>query len=106
MRDFTLEDGQNLMSGGEITLTGLSSSTNYSIAVAAVNENGNVGLRSESLRTRTNQCNRFELYLIRLSVDAVCRDDTSEISRDPRTKRIQTRRESLAMPSKHTNKNF
>ena len=59
MRDFTLEDGQNWMSGGEITLTGLSSSINYSIAVAAVNENGDVGLRSESLRTRTNQCNRF-----------------------------------------------
>ena len=34
------------------------------------------------------------------SVDAPCRDDTSEISRDPR---LQTRRESLARPSKHTN---
>ena len=41
---------------------------------------------------------------IRASVDALCRDGTSEISRDPRTKRLQTRRESLAMPSKHTNK--
>ena len=43
---------------------------------------------------------------IRASVDALCRDGTSEISRDPRTKRLQTRRESLAMPSKHTNNNF
>ena len=34
------------------------------------------------------------------------RDGASEISRDPRTKRLQTRRESLAMPSKHTNNNF
>ena len=40
------------------------------------------------------------------SVDALCRDGTSEISRDPRTKRLQTRRESLARPSKHTNNNF
>ena len=44
--------------------------------------------------------------IIRASVDALCRDGTSEISRDPRTKRLQTRRESLAMPSKHTNNNF
>ena len=43
---------------------------------------------------------------IRASVDALCRDGTSEISRDPRTKRLQTRRESLARPSKHTNNNF
>ena len=47
-------------------------------------------------------CNK----VIRASVDALCRDGTSEISRDPRTKRLQTRRESLAMPSKHTNNNF
>ena len=33
-------------------------------------------------------------------------DDTSEISHDPHTKRLQTRRESLAMPSEHTNNNF
>ncbi|CAI8054379.1 hypothetical protein GBAR_LOCUS29682, partial [Geodia barretti] len=39
---------------------------------------------------------------IRASVDALCRDDTSEISRDPHTKRLETRREWLAMPSKHT----
>ena len=40
------------------------------------------------------------------SVDALCRDDASEFSREPRTKRLQTRRESLARPSKHTNNNF
>ena len=41
-----------------------------------------------------------------VGTDALCRDGTSEISRDPRTKRLQTRRESLARPSKHTNNNF
>ena len=41
-------------------------------------------------------------FSIRVSIDAQCRDDTSKISRDPRTKRLQTRRESLARPSKHT----
>ena len=41
-----------------------------------------------------------------VGIDALCRDGTSEISRDPRTKRLQTRRENLAMPSKHTNNNF
>ena len=46
------------------------------------------------------------IAIIRASVDALCRDGTSEISRDPRTKRLQTRRESLARPSKHTNNNF
>ena len=45
-------------------------------------------------------------YTIGALVDALCRDGTSEISRDPRTKHFQTRRESLAMPSKHTNNNF
>ena len=35
---------------------------------------------------------------IRASVDALCRDGASEISRDPRTKRLLTRRESLAGP--------
>ena len=44
--------------------------------------------------------------IIRASVDALCRDGTSEISRDPCTKCLQTRRESLARPSKHTNNNF
>ena len=48
----------------------------------------------------------YSFDIIRASVDALCRDGTSEISRDPRTKRLQTRRESLARPSKHTNNNF
>ena len=47
-----------------------------------------------------------EIHVIRASVDALCRGGTSEISRDPRTKRLQTRRESLARPSKHTNNNL
>ena len=46
----------------------------------------------------------FPLYIqhrtdvIRASVDTLCRDGVSEISRDPRTKRLLTRRESLARP--------
>ena len=47
-----------------------------------------------------------QTYIIRASVDALCRDGTNEISRDPRTKRLQTRRESIARPSKYTNNNF
>ena len=37
----------NWSSGGETDLTGLTPSTNYSIAVAAVNEEGTVGLYSD-----------------------------------------------------------
>ena len=44
--------------------------------------------------------NESKAQIIRASL---CRDGTSEISRDPRTKHLQTRRESLARPSKHTN---
>ena len=55
--DYTLRDDQNWMSGGRVTLTGLSSSTYYSISVAAVNENEDVGQSSTSVRTRTDQCN-------------------------------------------------
>ena len=53
-----------------------------------------------------SRLNGKTFLFIRASVDALCMDGTSEISRDPRTKRLQTRRESLAMPSKHTNNNF
>ena len=38
--------------------------------------------------------------LIRASVDALCRDGTDEILRDPRRKRLNPRRESLAKPLK------
>ena len=41
---------------------------------------------------------------IRASVDALCRDERGQISRDPRTKRLITLRESLAKPSKHASK--
>ena len=41
---------------------------------------------------------------IRASVYTLYMDGTGELSRDPRTKRHKTRREWLAMPSKHTNK--
>ena len=55
-RLYTLGDSQDWMIGGEVTLTGLSPSTNYSISVAAVNENGDVGLPSEHVMTTTHQC--------------------------------------------------
>ena len=57
--DYTLREDQNWMSGGRVTLTRLDPSTYYSIAVAAVNEKDNVGQSSTSVRTRTDQCNRF-----------------------------------------------
>ena len=43
----------------------------------------------------------FSALYIRESVDSLYRDDTGEISRDPRTKRLKTRRESLPRPSKY-----
>ena len=55
-RDYTLGDGENWRSGGRVTLTGLTPSTNYSTSVAAVNENGDVGLYSDPVTTMTHQC--------------------------------------------------
>ena len=66
--------------------------TTYSVTVAAFSDVWGRTVGSEPI--------------IRASVDALCRDGTSEISRDPRTKRLQTRRESLARPLKYTNNNF
>ena len=43
----------NWSSGGETDLTGLTPSTNYSIAVAAVNEQGTVGLYSDTIVIKT-----------------------------------------------------
>ena len=43
----------NWSSGGETDLTGLTPSTNYSIAVAAVNEQGTVGLYSDIIVIET-----------------------------------------------------
>ena len=36
----------------------------------------------------SNDWNLVEAVFIRASVDALCRDDASEISRDPRTKHL------------------
>ncbi|CAI8032283.1 Receptor-type tyrosine-protein phosphatase delta, partial [Geodia barretti] len=55
-RDYTLGDGEDWRSGGRVTLTGLTRSTNYSISVGAVNENGDVGLYSDPVTTMTHQC--------------------------------------------------
>ena len=38
---------------------------------------------------------------ITVLVDALCRDEQGQISRDPRTKRLLTQRQRLAKPSKH-----
>ncbi|CAI8054851.1 Protein sidekick-1, partial [Geodia barretti] len=54
-RDYTLGDSENWNSGGRVTLTGLSPFTNYSISVAAVNENGDVGLYSDPSTVLTLQ---------------------------------------------------
>ncbi|CAI8005230.1 hypothetical protein GBAR_LOCUS4104, partial [Geodia barretti] len=53
--DYALGDGEDWNSGGRVTLTGLTPSTNYSISVAAVNENGDVGLYSDPVTTMTHQ---------------------------------------------------
>ncbi|CAI8036866.1 hypothetical protein GBAR_LOCUS20654, partial [Geodia barretti] len=53
--DQVLGDGEDWMSGGRVTLTGLTSLTNYSVSVAAVNENGDVGLYSDPLTVLTLQ---------------------------------------------------
>ena len=43
----------------------------------------------------------FHVY-IRASVDALCRDETGQISRDPRKNCLKTQRECLTRPSKLT----
>ena len=52
-RDQDLGDGGDWRSGGEIFLTGLTPLTNYSIAVAAVNENGDIGVYSNPVTKQT-----------------------------------------------------
>ena len=54
-RDRELRGGEDWRSGGEMLLTGLTPFTNYSIAVAAVNENGDVGLYSNPVTKFTLQ---------------------------------------------------
>ena len=49
----TKEVTGNWSSGGETDLTGLTPSTNYTIAVAAVNEEGTVGLYSDPVTMET-----------------------------------------------------
>ena len=52
-RDWELGDGGDWRNGGEISLTGLNPLTNYSIAVAAVNENGDIGIYSDPVMQQT-----------------------------------------------------
>ena len=55
-RDRELRDGEDWSSRGDVLLTGLTPLTNYSIEVAAVNENGDIGPYSEPITTVTYQC--------------------------------------------------
>ena len=55
-RNRELRDGEDWSSGGDILLTGLTPLTNYSIEVAAVNENGDNGPYSETITTVTHRC--------------------------------------------------
>ena len=63
-RDRELRDGEDWGSGGDISLTGLAPSTIYSIEVAAVNENGDVGPYSDPITTVTHPCkgSRHNIY--------------------------------------------
>ena len=54
----------NWSSGGETDLTGLTPFTNYSIAVAAVNEQGAVGLYSDTIFIETHPGPEFETGII------------------------------------------
>ena len=51
----TKEVSGNWSSGGETALTGLTPSTNYSISVAGVNQQGDVGVYSQPVTVRTLQ---------------------------------------------------
>ena len=66
--DQVLGDGEDWMSGGRVTLTGLTSLTNYSISVAAVNENGDVGLYSDPLTLVTLQASRSHAMSCKCSI--------------------------------------
>ena len=52
--DVEVGDGEDWRSGGEVTLTGLTPSTEYYISVAAVNENGDIGVYSDPVTTLTS----------------------------------------------------
>ena len=53
MKEQDSRDREDPTSGGQILLTGLTPFTNYSIAVAAMNENGDIGPYSSPVTERT-----------------------------------------------------
>ena len=55
-RERELRNGEDWSSGGDILLTGLSPFTIYSIEVAAVNDNGDIGPHSDPITTMTHPC--------------------------------------------------
>ena len=71
-RDVELGDGEDWGSGGEMVLTGLTPDTNSSISVAAVNENGDIGLYSDPLTTTTHQCKHSSYHLLFISLLLSC----------------------------------
>ena len=62
------EAGEWNVMNAEFSLTGLTPFTNYSIQVAAVNEEGDVGLYSEPLIMRTSKFNIYHVLYIVVSI--------------------------------------
>ena len=58
VRERELRDGEDWRNGGDISLTGLTPSSSYSITVAAVNEKGDVGPYSDPVTIHTLQVDR------------------------------------------------
>ena len=52
------------MDGQQVTLNGLNPFTTYSIQVAAVNEEGDVGVFSEPVTGQTNETSETRLFLV------------------------------------------
>ena len=78
--DQVLGDEEDWMSRGQVTLTGLTSLTNYSISVAAVNENGDVGLYSDPLTVLTLQASKLHhMYNVCVSVSVAYRKNGSVV---------------------------
>ena len=58
-----VESGEWNVTGAQVSLTGLTPFTNYSIEVAAVNEQGDVGPYSDSIREQTKEDGEHIWYL-------------------------------------------
>ena len=77
----TKEVTGNWSSGGETDLTGLTPSTKYSIAVAAVNEGGTVGLYSDPVTMETEA--ELSDHLSTLSQEDMSDDGQEDTAKSP-----------------------